>query len=394
MKKQIKSTIWKYYAFSFLRSFALFAGVLVPFFTEWGGLTLFQIQLLQSWFLLWVFLLEVPSGAVADKLGRKTSVVVGSVIAAFAFALYGIFTGIAFYLVGEFLIALAVALLSGADQALIYDSLKEAGEEKEGKKVLGNAHAFTLAGMGLAAPLGGLIGGLYGLQTTVMLTAIPILLSAGIMLTIKEPKIHEKVSESKRYIEIVKSGFLFFYKHRTLRTLAFDAILVASAGYFVIWLYQPLLAASGVPIFYFGFVHTILVLAQILIASNFTRLEKVFGSSRAFLRYGALFVALAFFVVALAPNIVTIMLFIIVAGGFGLTRLELMFAYMNKFIPSERRATVLSSISMFRRFALIPLNPFIGLVADQSLQVALLFIGILPLLVFLFSPIEHEMLAD
>lgn len=48
-----------------------FAGVLVPFFTDWGGLSLNQMFLLQAWFFLWIFLLEVPTGALADKYGRR-----------------------------------------------------------------------------------------------------------------------------------------------------------------------------------------------------------------------------------------------------------------------------------------------------------------------------------
>ncbi len=394
MKKQIKITIWKYYAFSFLRSFTLFAGILVPFFTEWGGLTLLQIQLLQSWYMLWVFILEVPSGVVADKFGRKTSITFGVILMGIAFVLYGIFSGFTFYLLAELLIALATALISGADQALLYDSLKEAGEEAESKKVIGRAHAFSLAGIGFAAPLGGLIAGIYGLNMPVLLSAIPLFLAAAVALTIKEPHVVRKGTQSKRYIEVLRNGLLFFYKHKTLRVLAFDAILVASAGYFVFWLYQPLLEQSGVPVFYFGFIHTFLVAVQILIASNFKRLEKVFGSAKTLLRFSALFTSVGFFLVAIWPNVFTIILFIILAGGFGITRMELMWAYMHTFIPSEQRATVSSSISMFRRLALMPMNIAVGFIAVQSLQLALLFIGILPLLVFLFSPIEQEMLED
>lgn len=67
---------------------------------------------------------------------------------------------------------------------------------------------------------------------------------------------------------------------------------------------------------------------------------------------------------------------------------------MNKFIPSEKRATVLSSISMFRRLALVILNPVVGFSADQSLSAALILVGLLPLAVFFFSPIEQEMLVE
>jgi len=177
-----------------------------------------------------------------------------------------------------------------------------------------------------------------------------------------------------------------------LRLLALDTIIVASAAYFVIWLYQPLLIKMKVPVIYFGWAHALLVGTEMLIASNFTRLEKLFGSGKAYLSFSAFITGIAFIITAVFPNIYTVILFIILAGGFGLTRLELMSAYMNRFIPSEQRATVLSSISMFRRFALVLLNPIIGLAADRSLSLALIIVGILPLLVFFFSPIEQETL--
>ncbi len=391
VQQNIRSTVWRYYAFTFLRSFMLFIGVLVPFYTLYGGLTLFQVQLIQSWFVLWVFLLEVPTGAVADRLGRKVSLLLGAFGLAIAFVVYGSFNSLPVFLVGEFLAALSLAFLSGADQALLYDSLKEVGKEEESKKIIGRAHAVSLAGIGLAAPLGSLAAGLWGLNMPFILTAIPMLLAAIIVFTMKEPA-HARHSEGKRYVDVIKKGFMFFYTHKTLRVLAVDAVVVASAAYFVVWFYQPLLERSGVPLFYFGFFQTILIIVEILIASNFTRLEKIFGSPKILLRWSALLTAVGFLCVALQPNIFTIVLFLILAGGFGLTRMELLFAYMHKFIPSEQRATVLSSISMLRRFALILLNPFIGFIADQSLQVALLVVGILPLLVFLFSPIEKEML--
>ena len=76
--------IHKNYAYAFFKDFAFFTAVLVPFFTQWGDISLLQVQLLQSWFSLWVFILEVPTGAVADKIGRKHSIALGSLIVALA----------------------------------------------------------------------------------------------------------------------------------------------------------------------------------------------------------------------------------------------------------------------------------------------------------------------
>ena len=79
----------KNYLYAFFKNFAFFSAVLVPFFTDWGHISIFQVQILQSWFAIWVFILEVPTGAVADKIGRKHSLTLGSSLIALATIVYG-----------------------------------------------------------------------------------------------------------------------------------------------------------------------------------------------------------------------------------------------------------------------------------------------------------------
>ena len=387
-----KNNIWKYYLFNFLKEFALFSAVLVPFFTQWGNISLFKVQILQSWFMFWIFLLEVPTGAIADYFGRKISLILGSIVIALGVLVYGNTPRFEMFLLGEFILATGFALISGADQALLFDSLKEDKKEVESKKIFGKAHAFNLLGIFISAPLGSFAASKLGLNAPMYLTAIPFFLAAIVALSFKEPIIKEKTSEAKRYLDVVKKGFFYFKNHKILRLLAIDAILVNSAAYFVIWLYQPLFMSIKVPISSFGWFHALLIGTEILIASNFVRLEKIIGSGKKYLQFSAIITAIMFFITAAVPNIFTIISFIIFAGGFGLTRFELMSSYMNKFIPSESRATILSSISMFKRFTLIFLNPLIGFTADHSLRLALVVIGILPLLIFLFYPISQEIL--
>lgn len=393
-KDNIKGTVWRYYAFCFLRSLGFFGAVLVPFYTQWGHITLLQVQLLQSWFMLWAFLLEIPTGVIADHFGRKVSITLGIIILALAVLVYGSVPSFKIFMLGEFLAALASALISGADGALLYDTLKEAGREGESKNIFGRARAFGLAGIFFAAPVGGLIAYKISLNAPMLLSAIPFLLAAIVAWSLKEPKINQRVSESKRYLETAKNGFKFLYQHKSLRVIALDSILVAAAAYFILWLNPALLLQLKVPLFYFGFIQAFLVAAQILVASNFTRLENIFRGPKNLLTFSALATAVGFILVALMPNLLTEIIFLVLAGGFGLTRAELMGAYMNKFIESHQRATVLSSISMLRRISLVVLNPLVGLAADHSLNLALLLLGVLPLLVFLFSPLKKEILEE
>ncbi|MCR4296742.1 MAG: hypothetical protein NUW21_14510, partial [Elusimicrobia bacterium] len=108
-KEVWRQNVRRMYLWRALMHMHFFAGVLVPFFTDWGGLSLNQMFLLQAWFFLWIFLLEVPTGAVADKYGRKASVIAASVCLIAATALYASGKGMPRYLLAEFIWAAAAA---------------------------------------------------------------------------------------------------------------------------------------------------------------------------------------------------------------------------------------------------------------------------------------------
>ncbi len=381
-----------YYAFSFFREFMLFSGVLVPFFTDWGHISQGQIQLLQSWFMLWIFILEVPTGAIADYLGRKNSILMGIIVDIIGVLVYVSAPQFGIFLLGEFLMAVAVALISGADQALIYDTAKEAGLEAESKKIFGRAHSFKLAGMLIAAPIGSIAAQYLGMSAPMYLSSIPLFFAALCIWLMPEPKKTEQESESRRYLEVVKKGALYFHRHPTLKFIAIDAMAIASIGYFIIWLYQPTALSVGIPLLYLGVIHSVFVLAEIFISSNFSRLEKIFGSSFNYLRFSAIITGAMFLMVAIWPSKISVIALVIVAGSLSLTRLEFISSHMNKLIPSTERATVLSAISMLRRIALVVLNPIIGFMADNSLALTLGVLGGLAILATFFSPLKREML--
>ena len=69
--EQFKSNIWKIYVYVFFHGLNTVVGVMIPFFTIWGRITFVEVMLLQSYFTFIIFLLEIPSGAIADFFGRK-----------------------------------------------------------------------------------------------------------------------------------------------------------------------------------------------------------------------------------------------------------------------------------------------------------------------------------
>src|SRR5512139_508468 len=137
----LAGNILKLAALRFLCWMHLMSAVIIPFFREWGRLSFIQIFALQTWFMLMSFLMEVPTGAVADRFGRKVSVACGGFLLAAASILYGAFPHLAVFVVAETLFAVAITLVSGADEALAYDSLLAQGREAEASRVMARLEA-------------------------------------------------------------------------------------------------------------------------------------------------------------------------------------------------------------------------------------------------------------
>jgi len=160
-----------------------------------------------------------------------------------------------------------------------------------------------------------------------------------------------------------------------LRRLAFDLVSVGALAFLVIWLYQPLLERAGLPIATFGPVHVALSLGQIAVLQSADRLEDALGS-RARVRFACALVAgLAWLGLGLAQGPLAVVPLAVAAASFGLARGPLFAASLHRHIPSERRATALSGISMLRTLAIVVANLAAGLGARVSLPGTALGIG-------------------
>ena len=70
---------WKIAFMKLCRNVMFIIPVIALFFTE-NGLTLTQISLLQSCFSIALLSLEIPTGYISDRWGRKTSLIIGHIV--------------------------------------------------------------------------------------------------------------------------------------------------------------------------------------------------------------------------------------------------------------------------------------------------------------------------
>ncbi len=394
-KAAYSQNLWKLNGIRLLFWMHFFGPVLVPFFTQWGGVTLSQVFYLNAWFFFCNFLFEVPTGALADRLGRKTSLAIGSLLGFGAAFLYTARPMIALFLAAEAVFALAFTFHSGADDALAYDSLKAIGQEKNSKKILSRMEAFKLGGILLASLTGGFIADRWGLPAPLKATGIAMFLSFFAVLFIREPKAASPGPKRKDYKKILKDGVRFFAGHKVLWILTLEAAVVNALAWAMIWINQPFLIQDGLPLKYFGFVQALSVAGEIAVLSHQPFLEKIFGSKKGVLTGGGILTGIGFIALGWARSLWVAIPAIILAFTFGLTRLPLFSSYMNKYIPSDKRATVLSASSMVRTLGIFLSMLTIGQGLEHwPIQPAAIVIGICLVALSIFSRIEEDHLKD
>lgn len=136
--------------------------VLAIFFLDLG-LTATQYTLLNFAWALAIVVVDLPSGALADRIGRKPLIVGAAVLMIFEMLLLCVAPrngGMALFLIclaNRILSGTAEGMASGADEALVFDSLKEPGRASQWPRVLEQVMRWQGAGMVAAMLIGGLV---------------------------------------------------------------------------------------------------------------------------------------------------------------------------------------------------------------------------------------------
>jgi MFS family permease len=387
--EKYRSNIWKMYLETLFSNMHFIGAVLVPFFTDWGGISFSQVLFIQSWFLFCVFAFEIPTGTIADFFGRKISMLIGSAVGVLAAIVYTSYPNFFVFLAGETIWAIAFTLKSGANEALVYDSLKAIGKEGESKQIFSTMESYKMAGLLLGALLGSALAKYGGLRMPVLAMVVPFGLSGIVDAALHEPPAGEKI-EKASYRKILQGGVAFFTQHKILKILTFDMVAIGSFTFLIIWAYQMMLKNAGVAIVYFGVIHAMICLTEIGVLQSFNRFEKYLGGKRRLLTATALISGLGFIGLGFFNSAWATIVLIGITAGFGLSRTPLYVSYMNNFIPSDKRATVLSVTSMARNIGIAAVNLIAAALADWSLKYMMVINGAAILFFALATRVKEE----
>jgi len=332
------------------------------------GLDLFQVNVVFAVYLITAFLFEVPTGAVADVIGRKASFLLSCVLRSGAFALYWFADGFVDFLFAELVDAIGTTLATGALDAWAVDRLREEGHEGTTERLFRRAFLTCRPLMVTAGVIGGYVadgdmGAPWLLGTGGF--AVTGLLGFLLMHESRRPpaRPHGLVAA---WIKTTREGFVIVRRSPQLGILC---IVTAATSFAVMpaWHYWPVRLAelSGSGTWLMGWVWAMINVASMSATAIMPRLIGRYRREHILLvawvlRGGMLMMAA--YASTFAPALAGI---VVMDAVFGLSEPTLQ-AWTNEHVSSEHRATVMSVRSMsFTLGGGIGLI-FLGLLARES----------------------------
>ncbi|QCC59474.1 MFS transporter [Natrinema thermotolerans] len=370
-------------------------GFIWPVFTLfllWNGLTYVQIGTLSAMSAVLVVSLEVPTGYVADRYGRRLVLGVGMLAMAASTAGFVVADAFLEFAVLYALWALSMALQSGTADAWLYDALggdraeNEPSESRRFTRVRGRGgavHQWTSA----VTMIGG--GFLYVVHPTAPFVASALLNAVGVLVVVAMPRNAQfegaaansgKTDERLGIFESLSVLAARLAAPSIRAVVAYAALffgIVHAADTYV----QPItvdvlraqvggalenVSVAGIAIrsaALLGFVYAGFA-AVAAVGSYYAEAVRRRVGLRHALRWLPVCVA-ASFLLPLAVPLLSVPVFFGMKGGEALSK-PLVAQFLNDRIPDAGRATVLSGVSMGNALVRAPLLPLAGVVADRA----------------------------
>jgi len=361
-----EGNLWRYKALAAVGFTPFMLPILVLFWQD-CGLSLSEVYWLQTLFAIAVVLVEVPTGMVADRLGKRASLLIGISIIFGGIVIYALSCTFVAFLIVEILLALGLAFYSGADAALLYDTLEALDREEEFNRIEGQATAIRLTSFAITNLLGGVIGD-WSLVAAMWASAIGPFL--GIILVMGFVEVNprntkESLGQALRgYGDLLSQALKFVSKNQYVRwQILFCSSLIGSATW-LLWLYQPYMSLSGLDIWTFGAVFAFFNLVAALSSKRAHLLEERLGGWRTNLVLATLQVLPP----VLMATFIGPMSFLF-AAGHSIVRGTLRPILNHRILQytfADKRATVLSLNTMGGRLFFAVTGPLIGWISDTN----------------------------
>lgn len=387
LHNKLKQNIYAEYFYGFINNLNMANSIWV-LYLAYRGMNLLQIGLLEGVYHLTGLLFEIPSGAVADLLGRKKTLLSGRILMVISCIIMLFANSFAGFALGFFFQALSGNFNSGSEEAMLYDSMKCIGREEDYLTVSGRLNTLYEVAQGIATVAGGILAE-YSYTYCYIACIVIALLGLLPTLCMTEPPIHaEDASEepTKRTIaDTIANHFQtsssILKEDKTLLHLILYYSVVFAAYTLLFFYSQQYFSDLGLNKIEISVIMLFAGIVACLGALFSERLSSLLGKKATLL--GACAIALSVLSFGLHHLYVAIGA-LLVATFCNSLLYPIQSNALNQRIPSAQRATLISVNSMFFSVFMILFFPMVGAVADRiGLAHAFCGIGAIVLLIAL-----------
>jgi Na+/melibiose symporter-like transporter len=272
-----------------------------------------------------------------------------------------------------------VALISGADTALLFDTLKELGRMNFFPKYMSRAGLIYRSGLAFASLAGGYLYQFWiGLPYAMM--GVFQFLAVGVIFLMIEPKIDTEKFSFRNYLKQARDGFKQLFQSNYMKKLTLFYTVIGGITWANLTFFnQPYIKSFGFTEKEMGWLFSGLYLGSSLLLLFFTENEQILTRNRVYLGFPILMMIAylpGFWVGrAIAPFLILIAIFC------GSGRFAILDKYTNKEFLSKYRATAISALNMLVGIFYIVLVSLGGKIQDNfGAKITFTFLGALTLL--------------
>jgi len=344
--------------------------VVTLFWKDRIGLDMAEILTLQGLFGLSMAVFEFPSGYLADRLGYRRTLFAAALVHAAGWSLYLVADDFASVLAAEVVLGLGQSLVSGADHALLFESLAASEREGEFARWDGRVRFFGQTAEGTAALVAGLLYA-WAPRLPFVLQLVVWLANAVVAWRLVDVP-REPVERRGHLREIASMVAEVFVRNRRLRAVVLLTIVLGLASFVPVWLVPLYAREAGVATAWLGPIWAVANYTVALGSLWSHRVRRALGLSATLLLCSAL-IAVGYAGLGLTHAAYGF------AFYFALTTMRGLFGPVllheeQRLIPSSDRAGYLSLRSLAFRLAFLALAPAIGAAIDARGQHAVLLV--------------------
>ena len=339
-----------------------------------AGLSNLEAFAANAFFTAGMVLFEVPTGIVADTLGRRMSYLLGTLTLSGSTLLYVLLwqTSAPFWqwAVVSILIGLGFTFFSGAVEAWLVDALTAAGFTGAMESVFGRGQVVVGAAMLGGSVAGGFIAEQTNLGVPFVLRGLILLVMFAVALRLMHDIGFTPERGGRPLAEMRKvaaASIQYGWRVPAVRWLMVEAMFIGGVGVYGFYALQPyLLELYGDPHAYqiAGLVAAIVAGAQILggVAAPWIRGRFHRRTSALLATAGLSVITLG--LIGVIESFWAVIGLIVVWGLLFAAAMPIRQTYLNGLIPSQQRATVLSFDSLMASSGGVWAQPLLGRAAD------------------------------